>query len=120
MKKKEVLFIVGILLLSLLLFALQSLTGRGKCSSVRITAGGEVLGVYSLSEDQVIQIGETNVCEIKDGEVRMTQASCPDQYCIHQAPVGQKGGVIICLPNKVIIEGIGADPEEIREIDAVV
>ena len=35
----------------------------------------------------------------------MTEADCPDHLCISQKAVGNSGGTIVCLPNKVVIEG---------------
>ncbi len=35
----------------------------------------------------------------------MIEATCLDHYCIKQNAVDEHGGSIICLPNKVVIEG---------------
>ena len=72
---------------------------------IRITVNGEEYGTYSLGKDQVIKINGTNVCEIKNGEVKMTEADCPDHLCMKQKAVDSTGGTIVCLPNKVVIEG---------------
>ena len=63
------------------------------------------LAIKKYGKDQVIAIGDTNVCEIKNGEVKMTEANCPDHLCMKQPAVGSAGGYIVCLPNKVVIEG---------------
>lgn len=106
MKKKEKLFIWGILLFAVLLWLVVSLLRPRDYGSIRITVDGSVLGTYSLGEDQIIRINDTNVCEIKDGQARMIEATCPDHLCMdQQGPVGPDGGIIVCLPNKVIIEG---------------
>ena len=88
---------------------------------VEITVDGKEFGTYSLSQDQVIHIGDTNVCEIKDGKVTMIEATCPDHYCMKQKAVDEHGGSIICLPNKVVIEGenTAEDSESSPKIDAV-
>ena len=78
---------------------------RGNYGSIRITVNGEEYGTYSLGKDQVIKINGTNVCEIKNGEVKMTEADCPDHLCMKQKAVDSTGGTIVCLPNKVVIEG---------------
>ena len=70
-----------------------------------ITVDGKEYGTYSLAEDQTIQINDTNVCEIKDGKVSMTEANCPDHLCMKQKAIDSTGGTIVCLPNKVVIEG---------------
>jgi len=73
------------------------------------------LAIQKYGKDQVIAIGDTNVCEIKNGEVKMTEANCPDHLCMKQPAVGSAGGYIVCLPNKVVIQGEGegdADPQD--------
>ena len=35
----------------------------------------------------------------------MTEADCPDHLCMKQKAVDSTGGTIVCLPNKVVIEG---------------
>ena len=105
MKKKELTFIISIVVFALVLWAGMYLVRQGHYGSIRITVNGEEYGTYSLSKDQVISIGDTNVCEIKNGEVKMTEADCPDHLCMKQKAVDSTGGTIVCLPNKVVIEG---------------
>ena len=76
LKKKELTFIIGIVVFALLLWGGMYLTRRGNYGSIRITVNGEEYGTYSLGKDQVIKINGTNVCEIKNGEVKMTEADC--------------------------------------------
>lgn len=106
MKKKEKLFIAGILLFAAAMWLILSFLRPRDYGSIQITVNGDLLGTYSLGKDQVIEIGDTNVCEIKDGKARMISATCPDHLCIdQQGPIDEKGGMIICLPNRVVIEG---------------
>lgn len=74
-----------------------------------ITADGELVGSYPLDEDRIIEIGDTNVCEIRGGRAYMKSADCPDQSCVHSYPAEREGQVIVCLPNKVILEICGGD-----------
>lgn len=105
MKKKELIFILGITAVALLMWGVMFLMHRGNYGTVRITVNGTEYGTYSLSEDQTISINDTNICEIKNGEVRMIEAECPDHLCLKQKAIGNAGGTIVCLPNKVVIEG---------------
>ncbi len=105
MKKKEVLLILGIVAAAVLLGIGLMLFKSNDGESIRITVDGKEYGTWKLDEDQTIEIKDTNVCEIKDGKVRMIRATCPDHLCMEQAPVDENGGMIVCLPNKVIIEG---------------
>ena len=107
LKKKEAIFIGALLAISVLLCIYVYVLPHGKYGSIQITVNGELYGTYSLGKDQIISIGDTNVCEIKNGEVKMTEANCPDHLCIKQPAVGSAGGFIVCLPNKVVIQGEG-------------
>ena len=49
------------------------------------------------------KVGEC-ILIIKDGEVYMQEADCPNQICVHHSPISHKGETIVCLPNRVIIE----------------
>lgn len=122
MKKKEIFFILGILGFSILLWGITTLMRKGEHPTIRITVDGEEYGTYNLDEDQVISIGDTNVCEIRDGKAAMTEATCPDKLCMHQKAIDETGGTIICLPNKVVIEGEKAagSSQDGLEIDTVV
>ncbi len=120
MKRKEKLFITGILILAAVLWLAMALLRPRNYGTIKITVAGEVLGSYSLGKDQVIKIGDTNVCEIKDGEARMISATCPDHLCIdHQGPIDETGGMIICLPNRVVIEGENASGDLDSGVDAI-
>ena len=123
MKKKEILFIGGILVLALVLWAGISFFYKGQYGSITITVDGEEYGTYSLGKDQTISINDTNVCEIKDGKAHMISATCPDHLCLKQREIDEKGGTIVCLPNKVVIEGNksadSTDSSDELSIDAV-
>ena len=122
MKKKELTFIIGIVAFAVVLWGGMYLTRRGHYGTIRITVNGEEYGTYSLAKDQVIKINDTNVCEIKNGEVKMTEADCPDHLCMKQKAVDNTGGTIVCLPNKVVIEGEkgNSSAEESPEFDTAV
>jgi len=42
----------------------------------------------------------------------MTEADCPDHLCMKQPAVGSSGGYIVCLPNKVVIQGEGGSDSQ--------
>ena len=75
-------------------------------NAVRITVGNEEYGIYSLEEDQEIEIGKTNTLKIEDGKAFMSHADCPDQLCMSMGPVDGPYDLIVCLPNLVVVEGI--------------
>lgn len=116
--KKHDFLLVGIVLAAALLFFLVRNMLIEPGNVLEITVDGETYGTYSLQEDQTIEIGGGNICRIEGGEVSMIWADCPDQLCVHQASVGEHGGNIICLPNRVVLSVGGY--EEGAPVDTVV
>ena len=110
MKKKDVILAGSVLLLAAVMWMAWVLFAPRDNSMIQITVDGEVYGIYSLGEDQEIAIGDTNVCRISGGKVKMIQADCPDHLCMKQNAVDSRGGTIVCLPNRVVIEAVA--PEE--------
>lgn len=51
--------------------------------------------------------GHYNVVEIKDGQVRVKEADCPNQICVKTGWLSKAGQISFCAPNKlkVIIKG---------------
>lgn len=123
MKKKDLILICSVLVLAAAFWLVPravGLFGNSKEQKLRITVSGEEYGSYSLEEDQVIKVGDTNVCEIKDKKVSMISADCPDQLCIHQRTIQLQGETIVCLPNKVVLEITGTKQTDQEALDGVV
>lgn len=76
---------------------------------VKITFHQEEYGIYDLSVDKTININNQNIIQIKNGEVFMKKATCPDHTCIKQGHISQTGSSIICLPHQLIIEITGKE-----------
>ena len=106
--RNDIILIAAILLVAavglLYLFVFRSVG-----DTVKVTVDGELYGVYSLSEDVVVDIitGEDgeglNRLIIRDGKAYMEEASCPDGICVSHRPVFRNGESIVCLPNKVVV-----------------
>lgn len=123
MKKKDLILICSMLVLAAAFWLVPRAVGffgNSKEQKLRITVSGEEYGTYSLEEDQVIKVGDTNVCEIKDKKVSMISADCPDQLCIHQRPIQLQSETIVCLPNKVVLEITGTKQTDQEALDGVV
>ena len=118
--KKKIDFYAGILILAGVLWLGFQIAGKRSHNTIRITVDGKEFGTYSLSQDQIIHIGDTNVCEIKDGKVTMIEATCPDHYCMKQKAVDEHGGSIICFLIRCDEgENTAEDSESSPKIDAV-
>ena len=83
-----------------------------------VTSHGQVVKTVDLRIDQEFTIenesGGYNVITIKDGRIGVTEASCPDHYCMKRG-FCNSGTEIVCLPNRMTIRFLGS-----QEIDAVV
>ncbi|MCD7746184.1 MAG: NusG domain II-containing protein [Lachnospiraceae bacterium] len=118
MKKADIrlILIVGVLCAALLI-GRRFFQEDG--ASVVVQVDGEVYGTYSLNKDQTIQINDTNVLVIEDGEAYMSEASCPDGLCISQGRISANGMMIVCLPNRVVVQVIDEEDEEEDGVDSV-
>ena len=58
--------------------------------------------------------GSYNAVTVKDGKIAVTEANCPDQYCVKQG-FCNSGEQIVCLPHKLVISCVGES-----EIDGAV
>ena len=58
-----------------------------------------------------------NLIEIGDEKVRVIEADCPDKLDVKQGYISKTGEVIVCLPNKLVIEIKGIEDE--RDVDYI-
>ena len=110
-----------ILLLSFLLilsFVLTLFLSSGpEATRAKITSHGSLIRIVDLHIDQSFTVengGGYNIITVRDGKIAVTEASCPDHYCMHRG-FCSSGAQIVCLPNKLVIEFLGEE-----EIDGMV
>lgn len=114
LKKGDCFILLGVAITVLVLVMMIFKTEQG--NQVYVTVA-EKTTAYSLFDDQTIFISNNeeqdptisacflkNTIVIENGEVRMEQATCPDQVCVRHKPISKNGEMIICLPNKVYVE----------------
>lgn len=122
LRKADLLLFFGILAAAFFFLFIQNLTKEREADRVEVTVNGVFYASYSLLENRTVKIEQSeqvyNLFEIKDGSVKMLEASCPDKLCVNQKALTDSGGVIICLPNQVVIEVKGRNTEN-KEIDSV-
>lgn len=77
---------------------------------VSIQINGEEIKAIQFSKDI---IGKTykieteygyNVLEFGDEEVKIIEASCLDKLCINQGTIDKIGQLLVCLPNRLVVE----------------
>jgi hypothetical protein len=95
-------------------------------SQICIEVDGELYGTYPLEEDKVIDVDTKlghNQITIKDGKAYMSEASCPDGYCLGQHSA--EGGInnsrqtLVCLPDRVVVSVTGGSDAKEDTFDAV-
>lgn len=69
----------------------------------------------SLGEDTQFTLdapgGGFNTVTVEDGRICVSQASCPDQVCVHQGWVSDSAVPIVCLPNQLVIQIKGGESD---------
>lgn len=63
----------------------------------------------SLDKDGVFRFdGIDAEFEVRDGKIRVTNASCPDKICEKTGYIGSPGQSIICVPGKITVAVAGS------------
>ncbi len=89
--------------------SLWLLLPKQQVTAVKVISEGKELCTISLSKDtefSVITPRGTNVVTVQDGKVAVTQADCPDHYCMQRGWCSG-GAQIVCLPNRLVLEFVG-------------
>ena len=83
----------------------------------QITSEGKVIRILDMKIDEEFTVttdGGYNIITVRDGKVAVTEADCPDKYCVRQG-FCNGGEQIVCLPHKLVISFLGES-----EIDGAV
>lgn len=124
-KGDKVLVIVLIMFSILFAYYMSTVNNNLEKKYVSIQINGKEIKTIDFSDDI---IGETyvletefgrNVLQFGDEEVRIIEASCPDQLCVKQGKIGKVGQLLVCLPNRLVVE-IKANDSEHDDIDSFV
>ena len=100
--------IAALLIVSVGLSLLFFLPGE-TASCAEIWSEGELLYTLDLRIDREVTVTTergTNVVSVKDGKIAVTQADCPDHYCMKRGFCAG-GNQIVCLPNRLVIRFVG-------------
>lgn len=108
MKQKVWLFgICAVLLLAGIVGSILVLR-RPDTGMVEIVQDGEVLYRLDLAaeEDRILEAeyeGRINRIEIRDHQIHVLEADCPDQVCVDMGWL-DSAAPIVCLPNHLVIQ----------------
>lgn len=109
--KNDILLVAALLLLALGAWVFVLFSRQGGAEAV-VTVDGTETARLPLARDTVLVVGEgghTNTVVVENGEVYVSEASCPDHVCIYQGRIRYDNQAIICLPNRLIVTVSGAD-----------
>lgn len=106
------------LIILVLIISIVSIIIIGKATSnydttyAEIYVDGNLYKKYSLDKDlkEVVTIESEhgkNIIEIEGYNVRMIDSSCINKLCIKQGIIHKQGQLLVCLPNKVVVQIIG-------------
>jgi len=88
-------------------------------SGVVIEVNGRPEFTFPLHTDRTVSVSGpcgNMLVEIRDGKVRVKEAHCPNQLCVKEGWISK--GVIVCLPNKVVVF-VGGGHDHGKDTDAV-
>lgn len=74
-----------------------------------IWSEGKLLYTLDLSEDRELTVKTdrgVNMITVRDGKIAVTEANCPDHYCMKRGFCAG-GAQIVCLPNRLVIRFVG-------------
>ncbi len=89
----------------------------GAAEAVQVWSDGALLYTLPLAVDTQVRVQTEkgyNQITVQEGKVAVTEASCPDHYCM-QRGFCDGGLQIVCLPNRLVLKFTGA-----QEVDGVV
>ena len=116
-KKKilaDVLLICALLAVALSVFLITELS-RGEGAEVVVSIDGEEVARYPLDEDGEYSLnGGTNIMVVSEGEAYIREASCPDGLCVGQGRISRTGQTVVCLPNRLMLEIVGAEDPDVE------
>lgn len=70
---------------------------------------GDVKHELALDRDGVFHFDDINAeFEVKNGKIRLINASCPDKICEKTGYIGSSGQSIICVPQKITVTVVGS------------
>ena len=120
MKRNDIILIITILVItcvSVVFMWFYQRSTTGNAAKVVVTIDGKEYGTYPLNEDYTETFesadGSYNTLVISDGYAEITEASCRDQICVNHFHIHYAGETIVCLPNKVVLEIVGGEEDDV-------
>ena len=97
-------FLAGFLLLLSIFLLVIFFVFQHKGNQTIIWYNGKEFGEFSLAADRIIAVDKKISIQIKNNKVRVIENTCPNKICIAQGEISREGAVIVCIPNKLLVE----------------
>ena len=84
--------------------------------TAQVVSDSKVIRILDLNVPQEFTVevtGGYNTVTVRDGKIAVTEATCPDGYCMERG-FCNGGTAIVCLPNRLVISFVGE-----QEIDGL-
>ena len=101
----DVIVMIAIVAAALTLALTGALDGKPG-ARVKIADNGKTQE-YPISENRTIELPSITVV-IENGEVYVTDSTCPDKICEHSGKISRVNQSIVCLPAGIVITITGA------------
>ncbi len=97
--------IILLLLIVVVIITIVFATRPKNATVAEIYIDGKLAYSLELSKDADIDLLDGRMTiSIDGGKVFVKDSDCKEQLCIHSAPLSGEGGMIVCLPNKVVVK----------------
>ena len=110
---RDIVLVILLVVLAGGMYIGNQIMNRKPAVIVEVSVDGVVVEELDLSKDTEFVMkgyqGGTNTLVIEDGQVYITDATCPDKVCIHQGKINRSGEMVVCLPNLMIAKIVGEE-----------
>ena len=110
---RDIVLVILLVVLAGGMYIGNQIMNRKPAVIVEVSVDGVVVEELDLSKDTEFVVkgyqGGTNTLVIENGQVYITDATCPDKVCIHQRKINRSGEMIVCLPNLMIAKIVGEE-----------
>ena len=106
MKTKYWIILLALLLILSAVIAFFFINGRQPADTVQVHSEGKLLYTLFLNKDKTVTVKTdrgSNTITVKDGKVAVTEADCPDGYCMARGYCSG-GAQIVCLPHRLVLQ----------------
>lgn len=118
-KKREIVYLLVFLTVSVILFFL--IKGYSRNGDYAEITCGDTVYTLDLRQSGEFTFDECpdTVFLISDGKIQILESACKDRICIKTGAVGSQGQSIICIPQKISVTIISNENKE-SSADAII